>query len=100
VSKALIYNTKTGYMSGASSQSVLVVARRLRSRLDELGLSREKIGVTIGIDESSSRARISRYELGVHEPAVPTARLIARHWACHLRTCIEKTTALLRFCLR
>jgi len=31
----------------------------------------------IGIDESSSRARISRYELGVHEPPVATARLIA-----------------------
>jgi len=33
--------------------------------------------VLIGIDESSSRARISRYELGVHEPPVATARLIA-----------------------
>jgi transcriptional regulator with XRE-family HTH domain len=44
---------------------------------EELGLSQEKIGVAIGIDESSSRARISRYELGVHEPPVPTARLIA-----------------------
>jgi transcriptional regulator with XRE-family HTH domain len=42
-----------------------------------LGWSQEKIGVAIGIDESSSRARISRYELGVHEPAVPTARAIA-----------------------
>lgn len=31
----------------------------------------------IGIDESSSRARISRYELGVHEPPVATARLLA-----------------------
>ena len=31
----------------------------------------------IGIDESSSRARISRYELDVHEPPVTTARLIA-----------------------
>lgn len=31
----------------------------------------------IGIDESSSRARISRFELGVHEPPVATARLIA-----------------------
>ena len=41
------------------------------------GLSQEKVGVAIGIDESSSRARISRYELGVHEPPVPTARLIA-----------------------
>ena len=42
-----------------------------------MGWSQEKIGVAIGIDESSSRARISRYELGVHEPPVPTARLIA-----------------------
>ena len=40
-------------------------------------MSQEKVGVAIGIDESSSRARISRYELGVHEPPVPTARLIA-----------------------
>ena len=44
---------------------------------EELGLSQEKIGVAIGIDESSSRARISRYELGVHEPPIPTVRLIA-----------------------
>lgn len=32
----------------------------------------------IGIDESASRARISRYELGTHEPPVKTARLIAQ----------------------
>ena len=44
---------------------------------EDLGWSQEKIGVAIGIDESSSRSRISRYELGVHEPPVPTARLIA-----------------------
>lgn len=31
----------------------------------------------IGIDEFSDRARISRYELGVHEPPLPTVRLIA-----------------------
>lgn len=58
-------------------QSVSVVGRRMRSLRCDLGLSQEKIGVAIGIDESSSRARISRYELGVHEPPVPTARLIA-----------------------
>jgi transcriptional regulator with XRE-family HTH domain len=49
----------------------------MRSRREELGWSQEKVGVLIGIDESSSRARISRYELGVHEPPVATARLIA-----------------------
>jgi len=42
-----------------------------------LDWSQEKIGVAIGIDESSSRARISRYDLGVQEPPLPTARLIA-----------------------
>lgn len=54
-----------------------VFGRRLRMRREELGWSQEKVGVLIGIDESSSRARISRYELGVHEPAVPVAKLIA-----------------------
>lgn len=54
-----------------------VVGRRMRARREELGLSQEKVGVLIGLDESSSRARISRYELGVHEPPVATARLIA-----------------------
>jgi len=54
-----------------------VVGRRIRARRKELGWSQEKVGVLIGIDESSSRARISRYERGVHEPPVATARLIA-----------------------
>lgn len=58
-------------------QSISVVGRRMRSLRCELGLSQEKIGVAIGIDESSGRARISRYELGVHETPVPTAKLIA-----------------------
>lgn len=57
--------------------SITVFGRRLRARREALGWSQEKVGVLIGIDESSSRARISRYELGVHEPAVPTAMLIA-----------------------
>jgi len=60
-----------------SSQSVSVVGRRMRQLRELKDWSQEKVGVAIGIDESSSRARISRYELGVHEPPVPTARLIA-----------------------
>ena len=50
----------------------------MRARREELGWSQEKVGVEIGLDESSSRARISRYELGTHEPPVKTAQLIAR----------------------
>jgi len=54
-----------------------IVGRRLKELREELGWSQERVGVEIGMDESSSRARISRYELGVHEPPVATARLIA-----------------------
>jgi transcriptional regulator with XRE-family HTH domain len=59
------------------SHNPSIVGRRIKELREQLGWSQEKIGVAIGIDESSSRARISRYELGVHEPPVPTARLIA-----------------------
>jgi transcriptional regulator with XRE-family HTH domain len=55
-----------------------VVGRRLRSKREALGWAQEKLGVLIGIDESSSRARISRYELGTHEPPVKTARMLAQ----------------------
>lgn len=64
-------------MPQAGVQPTTIVGRRMRARREELGWSQEKVGVLIGIDESSSRARISRYELGVHEPPIATARLIA-----------------------
>ncbi len=65
-------------MSRANSSSVSsVVGRRIRQLREELGWSQEKVGVSIGIDESSARARISRYELGVHEPPFPPVRRIA-----------------------
>lgn len=65
-------------MVAESGHGPNVIGKRIRSRREELGLSQEKVGVQIGIDESSSRARISRYELGTHEPPVDTARLIAK----------------------
>lgn len=54
-----------------------IVGRRLRERREALGLAQEKVGVAIGLDESSARARISRYELGVHEPPHETVKLLA-----------------------
>ena len=36
------------------------------------------MGVAIGIDESCSRTRISRYETGKHEPAVAISQLLAK----------------------
>lgn len=64
-------------MSIAASQSTSIVGKRMKDLREQLGWSQEKVGVAIGIDESSSRARISRYELGIHEPPLPTTRLIA-----------------------
>lgn len=55
-----------------------IVGRRLRERREVLGLAQEKVGVAIGLDESSARARISRYELGVHEPPYETVKLLAK----------------------
>ncbi|RZI59603.1 MAG: XRE family transcriptional regulator [Rubrivivax sp.] len=49
-----------------------------RACRDELGWLRRRWAWNIGIDDSSSRARISRNESGVHEPPVQTAQAIAR----------------------
>ena len=54
-----------------------ITGRRIRALREELGWSQERLGVEIGIDESSARARISRYELGVHESPLPILKLIA-----------------------
>ncbi len=64
-------------MPSPLSPTSTILGRRMRARREDLGWSQEKVGVLIGIDESASRARISRYELGTHEPPVKTARLIA-----------------------
>ena len=55
-----------------------VFGTRLRQVREHLGMAQEKLGVLIGIDESASRTRISRYETGVHEPPIGTARLLAQ----------------------
>lgn len=61
----------------AATSSQPLVGRRIRQLREGLGWSQETLGVAIGIDESSARARISRYELGVHEPPLPTVKLLA-----------------------
>jgi len=61
-----------------SRASTSIVGRRLRERRKALGWSLEHVGVEIGLDESSARARISRYELGEHQPPEETALLLAK----------------------
>ena len=65
-------------MSNLPLSQPTIFARRLRERRQALGLSQEAVGVAIGIDESCSRTRISRYETGKHEPADAICRLLAK----------------------
>ena len=55
-----------------------IFGQRLRARRLALGLSQEAVGVAIGIDESCSRTRISRYETGSSEPAMDISQLLAK----------------------
>lgn len=52
-------------------------ARRLREARLEAAIPQDKLGVLIGLDESCSSARMSRYESGVHEPPFKTIEKIA-----------------------
>lgn len=64
-------------MPAATIKTTSVFGARLRERRKTLGLSQEKVGVSIGLDESCSRTRISRYETGAHEPSLATSKLLA-----------------------
>lgn len=40
-------------------------------------ISQKALGIAAGIDEFSASARVNRYELGIHEPNLGTARSLA-----------------------
>jgi len=71
-------------VSNSQQSSMHVFGRRLRARRLALGLSQEALGVAIGIDESCSRTRISRYETGNSEPALAISRSLAKALAVPL----------------
>ena len=52
--------------------------RRLRDARTRMGIPQDKLGVSVGIDETTSSARISRYETGTHEPPFATASNLAK----------------------
>lgn len=54
-----------------------VFGARLREARLRMGIPQDKLGVLIGLDEHTASARISRYESGVHEPPLKTARDLA-----------------------
>ena len=52
--------------------------RRLRKAREMAGLAQDKLGVSIGIDETCSSARISRYETGTHEAPFHISERLAK----------------------
>lgn len=54
------------------------VGRRLRQARERAGLPQDRLGVLAGLEESSSSARISRYESGTHEPTLGFAESLAK----------------------
>jgi len=52
--------------------------KRLRSARERIGIPQDKLGIAIGLDEGCASARISRYETGVHEPALVIATKLAQ----------------------
>lgn len=60
------------------SKSSTVFGRRLFEARTRMGVAQDKLGVSIGIDESCSSARISRYESGIHEPKILIVEKLAK----------------------
>lgn len=60
------------------NNSKSVVGRRLRQARERAGLPQDRLGVLAGLEESSSSARISRYESGIHEPPLRFSEELAK----------------------
>ncbi len=54
-----------------------IFCRRLKETRKSKGLTQEKLGVEIGLDEAVANTRISRYEKGVHTVEPNTGARIA-----------------------
>lgn len=65
-------------MPAAPPLNKSTVARRLRQARQRRDLPQDKLGIMAGLDESSSSARMSRYESGIHEPPFQFAEALAR----------------------
>lgn len=55
-----------------------VIGSRIREARKAAKIPQDKLGVMIGLDESTASARISRYETGIHEPPYQTSLHIAK----------------------
>lgn len=65
-------------MSARNTLSNPIFGRRLRQARQRRKLAQDELGVLAGLEESSSSARISRYESGIHEPPFQFVEALAR----------------------
>lgn len=54
-----------------------VFSKRFKEARKEKGLTQEKLGIAIGLDEFVASTRINRYEKGVHQPDFQTLSAIS-----------------------
>ncbi|HDH0831506.1 TPA: helix-turn-helix transcriptional regulator [Klebsiella oxytoca] len=55
-----------------------IFCKRLKEARLAAGLSQKKLGIAAGIDEFVASTRINRYEKGVHEADIHTAKKLAQ----------------------
>ncbi|PRC90890.1 helix-turn-helix domain-containing protein [Solimicrobium silvestre] len=65
-------------MSNPTHPKNTIISRRLRQARQSRDLSQDRLGVMAGLEESSSSARMSRYESGIHEPTYQFVEAIAK----------------------
>lgn len=65
-------------MTSRRSPDPGLFGRRLRQARLRADLPQDRLGALAGLEESSSSARISRYESGIHEPPVRFAEALAK----------------------
>ncbi len=54
-----------------------IFSRRFKEARRSKGLTQEKLGIAIGLDECVASTRINRYEKGIHQPDFQTLSRIA-----------------------
>jgi transcriptional regulator with XRE-family HTH domain len=55
-----------------------ILGRRLQQARERAGLAQDRVGQLAGLEESSSSARMSRYENGIHEPPLQFVQAVAK----------------------
>ena len=65
-------------MTSRSLSKNTVLSRRLRQARQRRDLPQDRLGILAGLEESSSSARMSRYESGIHEPPFQFVEAVAK----------------------